>query len=487
MKRKQLLLLLALLMTAATGAWAQDTKHRITATLNFYSTTKQKTLDVTLPYETTIGEVYAVITGGATVSGLSLTAAQVTSGTNVSIGAFNGWDTPVDVTADGNATVSFTANLMGPDINGTITLSVASPYEVKLADGTEDAGNWTATVGQVADQELPADVFRGDAVTLTYGGRLKVKSVTATHDGWNGDLSSIPASALEADGQTLIVDNGAMLKGTLNVSTTPYKVVIPDGATVKLDGVSINGVNNVNYMWAGITCLGDATIILSGTNTVKGFFKDYPGIQAAAGKTLIINGTGSLTASSYGLGAGIGGKRDVACGDIEIQGGTITATSGSRGAGIGGGDNASCGNITISGGTVNATGGVRGAGIGGGRRGQDNGSCGNILISGGTVTATGGAGAAGIGGGRCYNTDKLSSCGTITITNGVTRVTATKGENAPYSIGAGKDGTCGTVTIGGTLDTNGNPVGGTVYWQDNAAVSTETDNYLKQGMIEYQP
>ncbi|MCR5252232.1 MAG: hypothetical protein K6C98_00780 [Treponema sp.] len=41
-------------------------------------------------------------------------------------------------------------------------------------------------------------------------------------------------------------------------------------------------------------------------------------------------------------------------------------------------------------------------------------------------------------------------CGTITITSDVTSVTATKGSNAPYSIGAGYQSTCGTVTIGGT-------------------------------------
>ena len=69
----------------------------------------------------------------------------------------------------------------------------------------------------------------------------------------------------------------------------------------------------------------------------------------------------------------------------------------------------------------------------------------------------------------------MSSCGTITITNGVTRVTATKGgENAPYSIGAGKDGTCGTVTIGGTK-----------YWEDNAAVDNDAATYLAQATIEY--
>ena len=257
------------------------------------------------------------------------------------------------------------------------------------------------------------------------------------------DLSTINVNYTASDGETLT--------GTLGENVM---ISIADGATVTLNNVTINGTNDSNYDWAGITCLGDATIILSGTNTVKGFYGDYPGIQAAAGKTLIINGTGSLTASSYGWGAGIGGGSGsgAACGNIEIQGGTITATSGEYGAGIGGGNNSSWGNITISGGTVTATGGWRGAGIGGGRKSSIGSvSCGNITISGGTVTATGGDYAAGIGGGRGYNVTYQSSCGTITITSGVTKVTATKGSGADNSIGAGNVGTCGTVTIGGNV------------------------------------
>ena len=221
------------------------------------------------------------------------------------------------------------------------------------------------------------------------------------------DLSTINVNYTASNGETLT--------GTL---ASNVKISIADGATVTLNNVTINGTNDSKYYWAGITCLGDATIILSGTNTVKGFYENYPGIQTAASKTLIINGTGSLTASSYGWGAGIGGGSGsgAACGNIEIQGGTITATSGEYGAGIGGGNNASCGNITISG---------------------------------GTVTATGGEDAAGIGGGRGYNNTYFSDCGTITITTGVTKVTATKGDGADNSIGAGKYCTCGTVTIGG--------------------------------------
>jgi hypothetical protein len=160
-------------------------------------------------------------------------------------------------------------------------------------------------------------------------------------------------------------------------------------------------------------------------------------------KTLTIKGetegTGKLIARSNGYSAGIGGGYYINCGNIVIQGGNITA-AGVMAAGIGGGCHSSCGTITISGGTVTADGGQNSPGIG---TGYAVSSCDNITISGGTITATGGHFAAGIGSGS------ESSCGTITITDGVTKVTATKGSDSPNSIGAGKSGSCGTVTIGG--------------------------------------
>ena len=59
MRKNKLLLLLALLMTAATGAWAQDAKHLITAT--YFEQTRS--LEQPLPYATTIGEFYEAVTG----------------------------------------------------------------------------------------------------------------------------------------------------------------------------------------------------------------------------------------------------------------------------------------------------------------------------------------------------------------------------------------------------------------------------------------
>ena len=323
------------------------------------------------------------------------------------------------------------------------------------------AGDPLADVDSNADGSYSIAAGQPVLVVPSAEDKPRVKSVVLVDNStpaWN----TVDLSTLTAD---YVAQDNDLLTGTLGGNV---KISIADGATVTLDGVTINGEGSSR--WAGITCLGDATIILSGTNTVKGFYDEYPGIYVPVDKTVTIEGSGSLTASSSGYACGIGGGWRIACGNIviaggtitatggngaagigsgnegscgtiSITGGTITATGGDSGAGIGSGNGGSCGNISITGGTVNATGGYSGAGIGSGHQN----SCGNISITGGTVTATGGEYAAGIGGGD------RGSCGTVTITGGVTSVTATKGEGAQHSIGAGDNGSCGTVTIGGTV------------------------------------
>lgn len=304
-------------------------------------------------------------------------------------------------------------------ISGGTEPSAATTYTVSMKDGVKDADKWTIS---------PNPAEEGQTVTLQYTGRLKVKGVTATSDAEQAAGKTVDLSTLTADYEA---KDGETLTGTL---ASNVKISIADGATVKLKDATINGGDDYSYKWAGLNCAGDATITLEGTNMVKGFYNEYPGIYVPSGKTLTIQGTGSLNARSNGYAAGIGGGYKIACGNITISGGTVEATGGDLAAGIGGGNSASCGNITINGGTITATGGKHGPGIGGG---------------------------------------KSASCGNITIANTVTKVTATKGAEAPHSIGKGTNGTCGTVTIGGTK-----------YWENNAAVNGG-DTYLAQATIEY--
>lgn len=169
--------------------------------------------------------------------------------------------------------------------------------------------------------------------------------------------------------------NGDVLTGILGANV---QISIADKATVTLDGVTINGTNTDGYFWAGITCLGDATITLEGVNNVKGFRWEYPGIYIPDGKTLTIQGEGSLNVSSNG-GAGIGGGEQTACGNIVIKGGNINATGVFNSAGIGGSNGGLCGNITITGGNITATSGnPLASSIGAGSPG----TCGTVTIGG---------------------------------------------------------------------------------------------------------
>ena len=245
---------------------------------------------------------------------------------------------------------------------------------------------------------------------------------------------------------------GDTLVGTL---TNPVKVSIADGAVVTLRGIKINDENE--NAWAGITCEGDAAIILERTNTVTGP-SGYPGIFVKQGKTLFIEGPDSLIASSNGGGAGIGGGYRLDCGNLVISGGTIIATGGVQAAGIGSGTDASCGYISINHGKVIAEGGQYGAGIGTGIAMNVSNSCGNITICGDVVNVQGGDWGAGVGTGLAYN-GRSNTCGSITISGGTVNA---KGGQYAAGVGAGMGNaglascTCTSICIsGGTVSAQG--------------------------------
>lgn len=189
---------------------------------------------------------------------------------------------------------------------------------------------------------------------------------------------------------------------TVTGNTTQYelKVETAKPVTVKASNLSINMPSN-KYSYAmllhGENGIADVTLILEGTNTLKGG-KEKAGITAGEGKKLTIEGTGSLTATGGYKGAGIGGECNSSCGIIIINSGTVTANGTNGGAGIGGGGiynqskGGGGGTVIITGGTVTAKGVDGGADIGGGV----NNNTGTVIITGGSVTAGNATGNAGI-------------------------------------------------------------------------------------------
>ena len=244
----------------------------------------------------------------------------------------------------------------------------------------------------------------------------------------------------------IVLGNGATLTGRGGENT---QVAIASNATVTLNGVDITAIpNNNSHEWAGITCLGNATIVLAeGTdNTVQGGYDEYPGILASPlGKTLTIRGSGSLTAranGSYGAGIGSGlnwARNILSCGNIVIEDGNITAYGGNAAA-IGA-SSSSCGTITISGGTIYAE-SDSGPGIGCWM------SCSGINITGGTVTAKSRTSCA-IG-----STSSSGNCSFITISGTQTTVIASTGSSTACTIGSDPGASCGNITIGGVVVDN---------------------------------
>ena len=326
----------------------------------------------------------------------------------------------------------------------TTTLAI-SATQLVVNDGTN---TYTVTPASATSEiyvALPG--FSGQTVTLTATAGGKTYSYEKTGVSFtNGQYYEIGVKMspiIRLSDRTKLDDELVIADGYIVTGSAPgftCKVAVADGATVTLRDVENTGDRDGGSTTCpGIKCLGDATIILEGNNTVKGG-DTYAGIYVPEGNTLTIRGTGSLTVTGGSGGAGIGGNQEGNCGSIVISGGTVTATGGSSGAGIG---------LGYSFERV----------------------FGDITISGGTVTATGSGDAPGIGGPYAYFKN-------ITITDDVTKVTVNKGSNSTYSIGTSDSDYmeyCGAITIGGTEYFNG------------GNFENDGDSYLQTSPLVYQP
>ena len=392
-----------------------------------------------------IGGSWEVDSGDITINGGNVTAIGGRSCPGIGTGYTSGvnYYKCGDITINGG-TVTAIGGYGAPGIGSVVGEECG---DITIADTVEKV---TATKGEYATYSIGTD--DSTCGTITIGGKVYYEDGDYVNGGdtylaqdtivYPEPVETIDLSALTAD---YTAKNGDILTGELKENV---KISVEDGAKVTLKNVTINGVDDKNYKWAGITCEGDAELILEGENTVSEFYHDYPGIYIAPEKTLTIDGNGTLNASSE-FHAGIGGGYRLSCGNIVINGGTINATG--HTAGIGGGYNddtesvITCGDITINGGNVTAAviGGSSGSGIG---SGHSNG--GNITITGGTVIATANRYSPGIG--CSVSMDGESSCGDIIISGG--NVTATGGDNAA-GIGTGNNAKCGNITIsGGTVN-----------------------------------
>ena len=353
-----------------------------------------------------------VIEGGTIVAEGGDGAAGIGSGANASCGNIvitRGVES-VTATKGNGAPYSIGAGRGGScgtvTIDGKVGAISQSPYTFSAVHATGvSLSQTTATIGVGETLRLTANVTPADASNKSVTWSSSNESVATVKDGVvTGKavgMATITVTTVDRgkkatctvtvydDSDDYLVDlgmltedytafDGDILTGTLGKNV---KISIANGATVTLRDVTINGVNNDAYKWAGINCRGNATIVLEGTNSVRGFYWHYPGIHIVSGKTLTIRGSGSLTASSNDRGTGIGGGWLIDCGNIVIEGGTINARGGFMSSGIGSGYQASCGTITITSGVTSVTatkGGSAPYSIGA----SNYGKCGKVTIGG---------------------------------------------------------------------------------------------------------
>ena len=274
MRKNKLLLLLALLMTAATGAWAQDAKHLIKATHG----EQTRLLEQPLPYATTIGELYEAVSGQSfsdLISSMSSVGMPLTGITSrntsiVSIGEFNGASTPVTVIADGETIINL---IFGSYVQG-IPVSATSPLYAYMKDGVKDADKWTVKVGEGQAQALPIGGLKGDGsetVTLKYNGRLKVKGVKATSDAVPAKepatVTTAPTgAAIVGVGKTTalvsggVADGGTLMYAVTTTNTKPTSTAGFSDAVPTAKDITASGKVYVWYYVKGDDTHSDSEI-----------------------------------------------------------------------------------------------------------------------------------------------------------------------------------------------------------------------------------
>jgi hypothetical protein len=338
----------------------------------------------------------------------------------------------------------------------TLSGILGGNYKITIADGAvvtlknaviygenNEAYKWagiTAT-GNATIVLVASNIVRGfhenyPGIFVPEGRTLRIKGSGKLEAGSSGRGAGIGGANYEQ----INCGNIEILEGTIRAVSGMNSAAIGAGGLSECGSITISG--------------GFVTAVPYNSDSAAGI---GTGRKRSRCGDITISG-GNVVAEAGDLSAGIGSSYESICGNITISGGTVTAHGGTNAACIGSGagcdikletsfDPSVCGNITISGGTVTAAaardGNTFAAGIG---SGNDNAVCGNILISGGTVYTKGGSDAAGIG------TSEQSSVGDITITDGVTKVTAEKtsmGEDT-HCIGGGTNyKRIGKVTIGG--------------------------------------
>ncbi len=363
---KTFVAVLAIAAAAAGPAWGQTT-YNVTFG-GFAESGMNTTLSVASLPQTFNFVPYAVISNGG-----DFTSASVTSGgegkVSVNIPEWNRMTITVSGTFEGTATI----HVVGSDsqenaVSRDITVACALPpvpITVRMAEGTEDAANWSIASGNasVTGNQVLENVMSGSQVTATYNGTTKkVKSVKAvkyvapptpldnTTTAWTAGTFAVPEGGLTYS-DAITVSGDVTLTLTDGTTLTLNKgISLAEGATLTIQGNGTMNVNGTNNSTASTVAGSTGTLILtSGTLTARGGnggsvgdFNDHShggnGGNAINGSVIVSGGTltarggngGSVGEASDDCSGGNGG--DAISGTLTINGGSTSVNNGSNGS-----------------------------------------------------------------------------------------------------------------------------------------------------------
>ena len=375
MRQNKLLLLLVLLMTAATGAWAQTPNSIV---INGTPQIGDKSISLTIHFDP------------ANVPGLDGGFAPTLK---VKCAADNKWDeTTLSSTEVSSGTTDISLKYLGEfeagktyDVcfaynNGEWVDEVfqsfvlaATTYSVTLAEGTEDSGKWTI--------EPKTGLKGGETVTAKYNGEKKVKSVKAVKKAsvdpakayltWDADQKKLVATEIptevttvanadagvEWQAGTYVVEGQVTINGGITLNGK-VDLIIKDGA--KLTAKQIIGKNNYLSIYGQANQTGQLVVDNSGddaTTSIKSLEVHSAKVTATSSKkdrggfyyAGTINVYGGSVDATAANGYGISLRSD---GSINIYGGEVKAVgkgTGSYSYGITAGNTST---VTVNGGKL---------------------------------------------------------------------------------------------------------------------------------------
>ena len=332
----------ALLLMAATGAWAQSafTAKKITSASQLTSTDDEAYVAACMPSDFLAVDINVAKAWTGAPTDDSAILIYAIDGDKIKMATF--------INGSNKATTGATwsiATFKNQLTNGKFFYTAPPTYSVTLAEGTEDEGNWTIS---------PTEAAEGSPVIATYNGEKKVKSVKAVKKAagnayltWDADqkklvATEIPTTATKVENAdagvnweagTYVVDGDVTIKGNIRLSGD-VNLIIKDDATLtanKIQGGNKNlriygqanrsgqlVVNSTTDAISNITTLEvhSAKVTASASTNICGGFLGITTFNVYGG-LVDAKGTGS---NGYGITLHENGSLNIYGGEVKAEG-----------------------------------------------------------------------------------------------------------------------------------------------------------------------